>query len=73
MRIQADQEKHFDILLQANESYKHSASRTMNVRLGNAGGVTIYVNDKLLGKAGNSGEVVNLQFPEAIQQLQQPQ
>jgi cytoskeletal protein RodZ len=73
IRIQADQEKHFDILLQANEAYKHSAARTMNVRLGNAGGVTIYVNDKLLAKAGKSGEVVNLQFPDATQQLQQPQ
>ena len=73
IRIQADQEKHFDILLQANESYKHSAARTMNVRLGNAGGVTIYVNDKLLAKAGKPGEVVNLQFPDATQQLQQPQ
>ena len=72
IRIQADQEKHFDILLQADESYKHSAARTMNVRLGNAGGVTIYVNDKLLAKAGKPGEVVNLQFPDATQQLQQP-
>ncbi|MCX5903318.1 MAG: DUF4115 domain-containing protein, partial [Proteobacteria bacterium] len=71
IRIQADQEKHFDILLQAGESYKHSAARTMNVRLGNAGGVTIRVNDKLLAKAGKPGEVVNLQFPDATQQLQQ--
>jgi cytoskeletal protein RodZ len=72
MRIQADQDKHFDILLRSGESYKHTATRTMTVRLGNAGGVTIYVDDKLLGTAGKPGEVINLQFPEAIQQLQQP-
>ena len=72
MRIQADQEKHFDILLRPGESYKHTAARTMNVRLGNAGGVTIYGNDKLLGTAGKPGEVLNLQFPDALLQLQHP-
>lgn len=72
MRIQPDQEKHFDILLRPGESYKHTASRTMTVRLGNAGGVTIYCNDTLLGPAGKPGEIMNLQFPDAIKQLQQP-
>ena len=72
MRIQADQEQHFDILLRPGESYKHTATRTMTVRLGNAGGVTIYFNDTLLGTAGKPGEVVNLQFPDATKQLQQP-
>jgi cytoskeletal protein RodZ len=72
MRIQADQEKQFDILLRPGESYKHTATRTMTARLGNAGGVTIYFNDMLLGTAGKSGEVMNLQFPDAIKQLQQP-
>jgi cytoskeletal protein RodZ len=72
MRIQVDQEKHFDILLRPGESYKHTASRAMSVRLGNAGGVTIYSNDTLLGTAGKPGEVMNLQFPDAMKQLQQP-
>jgi len=72
MRIQIDQEQRFDILLRPGESYKHTATRTMTVRLGNAGGVTIYCNDTLLGTAGKPGEVMNLQFPEAILQLQQP-
>jgi cytoskeletal protein RodZ len=72
IRIQVDQEQRFDILLRPGESYKHTATRTMTVRLGNAGGVTIYCNDTLLGTAGKSGEVMNLRFPEAIQQLQQP-
>lgn len=72
MRIQVDQEQRFDILLRPGESYKQTATRTMTVRLGNAGGVTIYCNEALLGTAGKPGEVMNLQFPEAIQQLQQP-
>jgi cytoskeleton protein RodZ len=72
MRIQADQEQQFDILLRPGESYKHAATRIMTVRLGNAGGVTIYFNDTLLGTAGKPGEVLNLQFPDAIKQLQQP-
>jgi hypothetical protein len=39
------------------------------VRLGNAGGVAIFFNDVPLAKAGKSGEVVNLEFPEAAQNL----
>jgi len=72
MRIQADQQKSVDVLLRPGESYKHAATRTMAVRLGNAGGVSIYCNDALLGTAGKPGEVMNLQFPDAIKQLQQP-
>jgi cytoskeletal protein RodZ len=73
MRIQPDEEQHFDILLRPGESYKHSAARTMQVRLGNAGGVCIFFNDRYLGTAGKAGEVINLQFPDALQQLQQTQ
>ena len=69
MRIQADGKKSANIILNAGESYQLTADNTITVRLGNAGGVSIFFNDVPLAKAGKSGEVVNLEFPEAIQNL----
>jgi cytoskeleton protein RodZ len=69
MRIQADGKKSANIILNAGESYQLTADNTITVRLGNAGGVSIFFNDVPLAKAGKSGEVVNLEFPEAVQNL----
>jgi cytoskeletal protein RodZ len=69
MRIQADGKKSAKIILKSGESYQLTADNTIIVRLGNAGGVSIFFNDVPLAKAGKSGEVVNLEFPEAAQNL----
>ncbi len=69
IRIQADEDDHFDILLQPGESYTHRAKSTMKLKLGNAGGVFLYFNGTRLEKAGKSGEVVDLEFPEALKKL----
>jgi len=69
MRIQADGKKSANIILNSGESYQLTADNTIIVRLGNAGGVSIFFNDVPLAKAGKSGEVVNLEFPEAAQNL----
>ena len=69
MRIQADGKKSANIILNSGESYQLTADNTITVRLGNAGGVAIFFNDVPLAKAGKSGEVVNLEFPEAAQNL----
>jgi cytoskeletal protein RodZ len=73
MRIQADGKKSANIFLKPGESYQLSADNTITVRLGNAGGVSIFFNDVSLAKAGKSGEVVNLEFPEAAQNLEKTQ
>jgi len=69
MRIQADGKKSANIFLKSGDSYQLTADNTITVRLGNAGGVSIFFNDVPLAKAGKSGEVVNLEFPEAAQNL----
>jgi len=69
MRIQADGKKSSKIILKSGESYQLTADNTITVRLGNAGGVSIFFNDVPLAKAGKAGEVVNLEFPEAAQNL----
>ena len=69
MRIQADGKKSANIILRPGESYQLTADNTIIVRLGNAGGVSIFFNDVPLAKAGKSGEVVNLEFPAAAQNL----
>jgi cytoskeletal protein RodZ len=69
MRVQADGKKSANIFLKPGESYQLSADNTINVRLGNAGGVSIFFNDVPLSKAGKSGEVVNLEFPYAVKDL----
>jgi cytoskeletal protein RodZ len=69
MRIQADEKKSVHILLNPGESYAVTADNTVSVRLGNAGGVSLFLNDIPLAKAGKSGEVVNLEFPKAAQYL----
>jgi len=73
MRIQADGKKSANIFLKPGEFYQLSADNTITVRLGNAGGVSIFFNDVSLAKAGKSGEVVNLEFPEAAQNLAKTQ
>ena len=69
MRVQADGKKSANIILKPGESYQLTAENTIGVRLGNAGGVSIFFNDVPLSKAGKSGEVVNLEFPYAVKDL----
>ncbi len=73
MRIQADGKKSVHIFLNPGEAYSVTADNTVAVRLGNAGGVSLFLNDIPLAKAGKSGEVVNLAFPEAAQTLERSQ
>jgi transcriptional regulator with XRE-family HTH domain len=70
IRIKADEEKNVDILLSPGQSYKHSASQTMRVRLGNAGGVSIFYNDTPLGSPGKAGQIVDLEFPADATRMQ---
>jgi cytoskeletal protein RodZ len=54
MRIQADGGKSLKIILNPGESYKLTADNSITVRLGNAGGVSIFFNEVPLAKAGKS-------------------
>lgn len=64
MRIQLDQKKPYETLLRAGESYTVKAQNKFTIRIGNAGGVELFFNEKPLGNPGKPGEVVDLTLPE---------
>jgi cytoskeleton protein RodZ len=64
MRIQLDQNKPYETLLRAGESYTVKAQNKFTIRIGNAGGVELFFNEKPLGNPGKPGEVVDLTLPE---------
>jgi cytoskeletal protein RodZ len=67
IKITADDKKTFDIMLRAGETYVTTAEKSMKVRIGNAGGLSLFYNDIPLGSPGEEGKPVNLDFPEAAQ------
>jgi cytoskeleton protein RodZ len=64
MRIQLDQKEPFEALLKAGESYTVKAQNKFTLKIGNAGGVELFFNEKPLGNPGKPGEVVDLTLPE---------
>ena len=64
MRIQLDQNEPYETLLRAGESYTVKAQNKFTIRIGNAGGVELFFNEKPLGNPGKPGEVVDLTLPE---------
>jgi len=68
IKILADDEP-FEVMLRAGDSYSKGAVRSMHVRIGNSGGVSLFYNDIPLGSPGKPGEPVNILFPEAAENL----
>ena len=64
MRIQLDQKEPFEALLKSGESLTLRARNKFTIKIGNAGGVELFLNEKPLGSPGKIGEVVNLTLPE---------
>lgn len=64
MKIQLDQKEPFEALLKAGESYTVKAQTKFTLKIGNAGGVELFFNEKPLGNPGKPGEVVDLTLPE---------
>ena len=67
IKITADAIEPFEIMLRSGETYSRSASETMKVRIGNAGGLAIFFNDVPLGTLGERGTTLNLEFPEVAE------
>jgi cytoskeletal protein RodZ len=59
-----DDEKSSQILLQAGETLLLKADRIIRLKVGNAGGVDLFLNNELLPSQGVSGEVVRLTLTE---------
>ena len=64
IKFQLDNEEPFDVLLKSGESFRVKASEKFNLRIGNAGGVELFLNDRALGNPGKRGEVVDITLPE---------
>ena len=64
MRILADEQQTFDVLLQPKETATWTARRRFEITLGNAGGVELSLNGVPQGPLGKPGEVVHLVLPK---------
>jgi cytoskeletal protein RodZ len=58
--VQVDDQPEQDITLQPGEGISYRAMKRIRLIVGNAGGLDIRFNDKILEKFGKSGEVINL-------------
>ena len=62
LRIQADDEEPFQVLLRPGENISHKAGR-FNMDIGNAGGVRIQLDGKTIENLGKTGQVIHLRLP----------
>jgi len=69
IRISVDEEESFEIMLRDGETFTRTAGRSVQVRIGNPGGLSLFFNDTLLRPLGEPGTPVNLRFPDAAQDL----
>jgi len=64
MRIQSDTERPVEFILKGGQTRIVSAAEKFTLRIGNAGGVDLFLNEQELGKPGKPGEVLQLTLPE---------
>lgn len=64
VRVTADEEPPFDILLRPGDRIERQAQDVFHIDLGNAGGVDIQFQGKQLDSVGKRGQVVHLVLPE---------
>jgi len=62
LRIRADQNPSFQILLKAGEKYEFKAA-SVKLKIGNAGGIKIQFKGKSMENLGRSGQVIHLRLP----------
>ncbi|MBN1612976.1 MAG: DUF4115 domain-containing protein [Deltaproteobacteria bacterium] len=63
LKIQADGETPYEVLLRPGEKIDRKASASFAIDVGNAGGVDLFFQGKSLGSLGKTGEVVHLKLP----------
>lgn len=64
IKFRLDQDESFEVLLRPGESFRVKAREKFNLRIGNAGGVELFLDGKALGNPGKMGEVIDLTLPE---------
>lgn len=65
LRVIVDGTRIFQGHMYPGDTGTWTAERELEIRIGNAGGVTVTVNGRDLGIPGRPGEVVTLRFPES--------
>ncbi len=64
LHLVIDERQELEYLLQPNEKYTWRAMSGFRLRIGNAAGLQLYLNDQPLKALGENGEVVHLQLPD---------
>jgi len=72
MKLQADNGDTVDITLKKGESYRITAGKSLQVRLGNPALVDAWYNDAPVSLGGTPGLPLDATFPDIAQQKQQP-
>lgn len=62
MRVKADQNPSFQVLLKPGEKFEHKA-KTFEIDIGNAGGIKVKFKGKDIENLGKAGEVVHVRLP----------
>jgi hypothetical protein len=62
--VTTDESSTQEILMKSGESLKLEAEKSFSLKIGNAGGVKLYFNGKEVGKLGEKGEVIIINFPD---------
>jgi cytoskeleton protein RodZ len=64
IKLRRDDQEPYEVLLKPGESMELNAKKKFHLRIGNAGGVDLFLDGKPLGKPGKQREVVELSLPE---------
>jgi hypothetical protein len=64
IRIVEDQKPPYQILLRPGDQIERQAEEVFSLDVGNAGGIDVYFQGKLLSSMGKSGEVVHVVLPK---------
>jgi len=64
LRIQSDKQRPLAFTLNSGQTRTFNAVEKFTIRIGNAGGVDLFLNEQELGKPGKPGEVLELTLPE---------
>lgn len=73
LQVVLDESDKNEVILYPGDSVSYEADRLISLIIGNAGGITLNFNGMEFSKIGEKGQVIKINFPEGLSQLQQPQ
>ena len=63
LRVKMDDNSYFDIILKRGNTFLRKGKK-LNLIIGNAGGIDLFINEEFIGNLGKEGEVVNISLPK---------